>query len=200
MGQDEWKFLKSIPSHGTKQFLKVSRGIPWDEYFLQNFDFIMNSITVFVIDGSLANPGRKIRLSDPVGSYRKTIGFGRNPSEVDGILGIGFQQLPVGCRKVSEFRRSNTFRHPTTSYRNLVPRISTTSDRILSELLGFDGATSIWDFNRYKRDINDIMFASVSQTNGSRNDAHGESCARVVCARNKKLIFWILTENENVKM
>jgi hypothetical protein len=65
MGQDEWKFLKYIPSHRTKNFLKASH--PMGEkflksisflgtnIFLQNFDFITNSISVFVIDGSLAN-------------------------------------------------------------------------------------------------------------------------------------------------
>ncbi len=44
-----------------RKFFEISHCIPWDEYFLQNFDFITNSITVFVIDGSLANPGQKIR-------------------------------------------------------------------------------------------------------------------------------------------
>jgi hypothetical protein len=50
MGWDDFVKFSShpIPSH-------VSHGIPWDEYLLQNFDFITNSITVFVIDGSLAN-------------------------------------------------------------------------------------------------------------------------------------------------
>jgi len=98
MGQDEWKFLKSIPSHGTKQFLKVSRGIPWDEYFLQNFDFIMNSITVFVIDGSLANPGRKIRLSDPIGKLSDSAGTHRKLTESLVSDSNSFLSVVVKCR------------------------------------------------------------------------------------------------------
>jgi hypothetical protein len=63
-----WKFLRSIPSHGTnnflkypiayhgtKKFLKVSHGIQQDEYFLKNVVFITNNVTIVLIDASLAN-------------------------------------------------------------------------------------------------------------------------------------------------
>ena len=62
-----------------------------------------------------------------------------NSSEVVGILGMGFRQEVVGCRKISESQdfdripdQSGTFRHPTTSGRSPIPRIPTTFDEFLS--------------------------------------------------------------------
>jgi len=125
------KFLKSIPSHGTKQFLKVSHGIPWDEYFLQNFDFIMNSITVFVIDGSLANPGRKIRLSDPIGKLSDSAGTHRKLTE-------------------SLVSDSNSFLSVVVKCRNSV--VPTLSD--IRQLLSESGAK---DFDNFRQDLVGII-------------------------------------------
>jgi hypothetical protein len=132
-------FLKyPIASHGTKQFLKVSHGIPWDEYFLQNIDFIMNSITVFVIDGSLANPGRKIRLSDPVGSYRKTIEFYRIRQESIGSWRNPWYRIPTASCRLSESVRIPSFQHFPIS------------DNFLSE----SGAK---DFDNFRQDLVGII-------------------------------------------
>jgi hypothetical protein len=90
-------------------------------------------------------PGRQIRLSDPVGSYRENIGILSDPMGIRRKLSESL--APDSDRKLSDVGKcrndqssdrnrgySDTFRHPTTSDRNPIPRILSEfvrSDRIL---------------------------------------------------------------------
>ena len=104
-------------------------------------DFIPRQ-TSSIVKGKIAKLKRRV-LDYPDQSH--PIRSDGNSSEAVGTLGVRFRQRITGCRKMPESQgfdriqdHSYTFRHPTTSGRNPIPRILTTSDEFLSDPIKSD--------------------------------------------------------------